>query len=150
MIEQAEDPAMAARLENRESGVVLPQHQDAIEREAEGPAEHDAVRPAVRDHQHSLPRVAGDDRLEGRPHARLHIRQPLAFGKLEATDAAGSSRAEAMAAPQAGASPTCTMSKPRTKKNAAKEKRPKSRPLSTCTAGPGPCSSWAKTVRMEA
>src|SRR5712691_315488 len=86
MIEQAEDPAMAARLENGEPGVVLPQHQDAIERKAEGPAEHDAVRPAVRDHQHSLPRVAGDDRLEGRPRARLYVRQALALGKLEAAD----------------------------------------------------------------
>src|ERR1700730_3490100 len=86
MVEQSKDPAMAARLENREPGVVLPQHQDAIEGKAEGPTEDDAVRPAVRDHEHPLPRVAGDDRLEGRPRARLHIRPALAFGQLEAHD----------------------------------------------------------------
>src|SRR6267142_445382 len=77
MVEQPKHPAMAARLENGEPGVVLPQHQNAVEREAEGPAEDDAVRPAVRDHQHPLPGVAGDDRLEGGPRACLHGPQTI-------------------------------------------------------------------------
>src|SRR5437867_9030721 len=86
MVEKTEHPAITVPLKYGQRGVVLSQHENALEGEAEGSAEDDAVGTAVRDHQHAFPGMPRGDGLEGGPRSGLHLGQALALWKLKAPD----------------------------------------------------------------